>query len=125
MRFMTLVKGPEDQGFPPQELMDAIGALGEEASRAGLMVDMGGLLPSAVATRIRQSGGKLSVIDGPFTEAKELVGGYAIYEVSSKEQALEWASRFMQLHQDLWPTWEGEVELRQLFDAGDFPKPTE
>jgi len=118
---MTLVKGAENQGFPPQELMDAIGTLGEEASRAGLMVDMGGLLPSAIATRIRQSGGKLSVIDGPFTEAKELVGGYAIYDVKSKEEALEWATRFMKLHQDLWPSWEGEVEIRQLFDAGDFP----
>jgi hypothetical protein len=120
MKFMTLVKASESSGFPPPELMDAIGKLGEEATQAGTMIEMGGLLPTAMGTRIRLAGGQLSVIDGPFTEAKEVVGGYAVYDVPSKEEAVKWATRFMQLHQDLWPSFEGEVEVRQLFDASDF-----
>ena len=120
MRFMTLVKSAESSAFPPPELMEAIGKLGEEATKAGLMLEMGGLHPSSMGVRIRLSGGKLTVTDGPFTEAKELVGGYAVYDVKSKEEAVAWATRFMKLHQDLWPDFEGEVEIRQMFDASDF-----
>ena len=64
---------------------------------------------------MRLSGGKLTVTDGPFSETKELIGGYAIYDVKSKEDALEWVRRFMELHQENWPGWEGESELRQVF----------
>ncbi len=77
MRFMTMVKAPEKSplGPPPKALMEAIGKLGEEAAKAGVMVEMGGLLPTAMGARLRLSGGKLTVTDGPFTEAKEVIGG--------------------------------------------------
>lgn len=121
MRFMTIVKGAETSAPPPQALMDAIGKLGEEAARKGVMVEMGGLLPSAMGARVRLTGGRLTVTDGPFTEAKEVIGGYAVYAVKSKEEALEWARRFMALHQEHWKGWEGEVELRQLYDPPGAP----
>jgi hypothetical protein len=75
MRFMTMVKSSETSGPPPKALMDAIAKLGEEGFKAGVMVEVGGLLPSATGARVRVSGGKLTVTDGPFTEAKEIVGG--------------------------------------------------
>ena len=115
MRFMTLVKSAETQGPPPQALMDAIGKLGEEAFRNGTMVEMGGLHSSAAGTRLRLAGGKLTVTDGPFSEAKEVIGGYAVFELKSKEEAVEAARRFMELHKIHWPGWEGETEVRQIF----------
>ncbi len=94
--------------------------LGEEGARAGVLVETGGLLPSALGAHVRLSGGKLSVTDGPFTEAKELIGGYAVYDVKSKEEVIEWTRRFMQLHKEHWPGWEGESEIRQIFDTSAF-----
>ncbi|MCW5851769.1 MAG: hypothetical protein KIT87_16975 [Anaerolineae bacterium] len=120
MKFMTLVKSTETSGPPPQALMDAIMRLGEEATRAGAMVETGGLYPSAMGARVRLSNGKLSVTDGPFTETKEIIGGYAVYRVQSKAEAIEWSKRFLGVHQAHWPGWEGEVELRQIFDPSDF-----
>ncbi len=122
MKFMTLVKGAENAGPPPQALMDAIGRLGMEAGQSGVMVEMGGLLPSAMgAARVRVAKGKLTITDGPFTEAKEVVGGYAVYRVGSREEAIEWTRRFMELHREHWPGWEGETELRQIWEQGDVP----
>jgi hypothetical protein len=100
--------------------MDAIAKLGEEASKAGVLVETGGLLPSALGARVRISKGQLNTTDGPFTEAKELIGGYAVYEVKSKQEAIEWTERFMELHTKHWPGWEGETEIRQVFNAADF-----
>jgi hypothetical protein len=120
MQFMTMVKSSEASGPPPQALMDAIAKLGEDAGKAGVMVQMGGLLPSAMGARVRLAGGKVSVTDGPFTEAKEVIGGYAVYAVPSKDEALKWARRFMELHKEHWKGWEGECEVRQIFDASDF-----
>ena len=120
MRFMMLVKHAENSGFPPKELMDAIGQLAEEAIKAGTMLGSGGLAPTAQSTRVRLSGGEIKVIDGPFTEAKEMVGGYAQFELKSKEEALEGALRFMELHRKYWPGWEGETEIRQIFGPEDF-----
>lgn len=117
MKFMTLVKSRENQGFPPQSLMQAIMKLGEDATKAGVLVEQGGLMPSAVGASIRLSGGKLHVTDGPYAEAKELVGGYAVYETKTKAEALEWCTRFMQIHLDNWKGWEGECEMRQIFEA--------
>ena len=119
MRFMTLVKSAENAGPPPTALMEAIAKLGEEATRAGMLIETGGLLPSAMGARIRLSGGQLSVLDGPFAEAKEVVGGYAIYEVASKQEAIEASRRFMELHKEHWPGWEGEIEIRQVFGPQD------
>lgn len=124
MRFMMIVHGPEDfgkAGPPPKELMDAIGKLGEEAAKAGKMVSMGGLLPTAQGARIRQTGGKLVTTDGPFTEAKEVVGGFSIMDLASKEEALEAARDFMALHAKYWPKWEGECEIRQMYEEGQQP----
>jgi len=119
MRFMMIVKAAEKWGFPPKELMDAIGKLSEDAAKAGTMLGNGGLLPTATGTRVRLSGGKLTVTDGPFTEAKEVVGGYAQFELKSKEEAVEATTRFMELHKIHWPGWEGETEVRQMYKPED------
>jgi hypothetical protein len=120
MRFMMIVKHAENSGPPPQELMDAIETLREEAVKAGTMLGSGGLAPTAQSTRVRVSKGQLTVTDGPFTEAKEVVGGFALFELKSKEEALKGAVRFMELHKKHWPGWEGETEIRQIFGAEDF-----
>lgn len=117
MRFMVTVKGPEDAGPPPQALMAGIAKLGEEAAKTGVMVEMGGLLPSAMGTRVRVDGGKVVIIDGPFAEMKEVVGGYAVYQLKSKHEAIEWTRRFMELHREHWPGWEGEAEIRQISES--------
>ena len=122
MRFMMIVKSAERSGPPPQQLMDAIGKLAEEAVKAGTMVASGGLAPTAQGKRVRLSHGKVTVIDGPFTEAKEIIGGYAVFELKSKEEAIESAVRFMELHKEHWPGWEGETEVRQVFGPEDFAR---
>ncbi|HXM95831.1 MAG TPA: YciI family protein [Candidatus Dormibacteraeota bacterium] len=120
MRFMMIVKSPERSGFPPKQLMEAIDKLSEEAAKAGTMIGGGGLGPTALGARVRLSGGQLTVIDGAFTEAKEVVGGYAQFELKSKQEAVEGALRFMELHKKHWPGWEGETEIRQMFGPEDF-----
>jgi hypothetical protein len=115
MRFMMMVKADEDSGPPSPELGAAIGQLTQEMVQAGVLLDLGGLLPSAMGAKIRVSGGKVSVKDGPFTETKELVGGYAIFQAKTKEEAIELGRRFMTVHsQVLGASYEGELELRQL-----------
>jgi hypothetical protein len=101
--------------------MDAIAKLGEEATRAGTMLGTGGLAPTTQGGRVRLSGGKVTVTDGPFTESKEVIGGYAQFDLKSKEEAIESAVRFMELHKKHWPGWEGETEVRQMFGPEDFP----
>ena len=120
MRFMMIVKHAEKQGPPPKQLMDAMAKLAEEAAKAGTMLGSGGLGPTALGARVRLSGGQVNVTDGPFTEAKEVVGGYAQFELKSKEEAIEGAVRFMELHKKHWPGWEGETEIRQIFGPEDF-----
>jgi hypothetical protein len=123
MRFMMMVKHPEgkNSGPPPKALMDAMDHIIQEAAKNGTMVITGGLAPTAQSHRVRLSGGKISVIDGPFTEAKEVVGGFAIMNFKSKEEALEAAKDFMDLHRQHWPGWEGESEVRQMFGPEEFP----
>jgi len=121
MRFMMLVKSAENSGPPPKELMDAMAKLAEEAVKAGTMVDSGGLAPTAMCTRVRLTRGKVTTIDGPFTEAKEVVGGYAVFDLKSKQEAIEATLRFMELHKKHWPGWEGETEIRQMLGPEDFP----
>lgn len=122
MRYMMIVKHAENQGPPPKELMDAIAILTQEENKAGTMLDNGGLASTAQGARVRLSGGKVSVIDGPFTEAKEVIGGYAQFELKSKEEAVESAVRFMELHKKYWPSWEGETEVRRMFEPDEFPQ---
>src|SRR5262245_21598129 len=115
MRFMMLVKSAEGcGGNPPKELMDAINKSSEEAVKAGRMIQAGGLVPLAQSTRVRISRGQLTATDGPFTESKEVVGGFAIFEFKSKKEAVESAVEFMELHRKFWPGWEGETEVRQI-----------
>jgi hypothetical protein len=122
MRYMILLKGTQPTTAPPAELMDAIMQLGAEASAAGALLDTAGLAPSAAGAQVRLYGGKLSVTDGPFAEAKETIS-YALYQVRSKEEAVEWASRFMKLHRDLWQGWEGEADVLKVFGPEDFGNP--
>ncbi len=121
MRYMMIVKHAENQGFPPKELMEAIDKISQEAATSGAMVGNGGLKPMALGARVQLKGGKLSVIDGPFAEAKEIIGGYAQFELKSKEEAVESAVQFMELHKKYWPGWEGETEVRQMYEPGEFP----
>jgi hypothetical protein len=120
MRYMMIVKHAEKQGPPPKELMDAITKLVEEEVTAGTMLGNGGLGPTALGARVRLSGGQVRVTDGPFTEAKEVIGGYAQFELKSKEEAIESAVRFMELHKKHWPGWEGETEVRQMYCPEEF-----
>ena len=115
MRFMTIVKSRETGAQPSPALIDRIMKLGEEASKKGAMVGMGGLGPTALGARARLAKGKITFTDGPFAEAKEVIGGFAIYEVSSKKEALEWTRRFLEAHIGLWDQ-ELEVEVRQMMD---------
>ncbi len=121
MRFMMIVKADKNYEAgspPPPELLAAIGKLSEEMVKAGVILDMGGLLPSSKGARINVKKGKLTVTDGPFSEAKELIGGYAILQVKSREEAIERGRRFMQIHADvLGPSYDGELEIRQLPEA--------
>jgi hypothetical protein len=121
MRFMMLVKGNSDYeaGKPPSpELMEAIGALAEQGFRDGTLVEQGGLLPSSAGALVRVKDGKVRVIDGPFAEARELVGGYAILNAGSRDEAVRMGREFMELHaRVLGPSFEGELEVRQLFET--------
>ena len=98
MRFMMLVKSAGNSGPPPKELMDAIAKLGEDANKSGTMIETGGLAPAAMSTRVRLAQGKITATDGPFAETKELVGGYAIFEFKSKQEAIDSTLHFMDLH---------------------------
>ena len=124
MRFMMIVKHAENQGPPPKALMDEIAKLGDQETKSGTMLGSGGLTSTAMGARVRVSRGKVTVTDGPFTEAKEVIGGYAQFELKSKQEAVEAAVQYMELHKKYWPGWEGETEVRQLMGHEDFaPKP--
>lgn len=113
MRVMYIIKTAH-QGPPSLRLMEEIGKMSEEAVKSGAMIDSGGLMPLAMGARIRVEGGKLEVIDGPFAESKEVVGGYAIFEVKTREEALESGIAFMNLHKEYGEGWEGECEMRVM-----------
>lgn len=126
MRFLTLLKFKENlqAGPPPPALMEAIGKLGAEAAAAGVLVDTAGLAPTAASTVVRLSDGKLTSAEGVAAGPDELVtGAYAIYEVSSEEEVLEWVNRFMKVHQEHGEGWEGETEVRRVFGPEDFAPP--
>ena len=116
MRFISMVKTAES-GPPSPELMGAIGTLAQEMATSGVLVEMGGLLPSAKGARVRLSRGAITVTDGPFTESK-LVGGYAIFSVGSKAEAIELGRRFLQVHSDvLGPEYDGTRDPRAVRSA--------
>ncbi len=117
MRFLSYIESDPKMPFgpPPPELFEAIGAFGEELVKAGVSVDQGGLAPIETSPHIRVSGGTITVTDGPFAETKEVIGGYGMYEVRSVEEAIEYSRRFMQIHLDNWPGFEGTSVVRQVF----------
>ena len=120
MRFMILVKATRDSeagGKPPEELFAAMADYHEQLVKAGVLLDASGLQPSSKGWRIKYSGGKRTVIDGPFTEAKELVAGYTIIQVKSREEAMEWTRRFPN---PAIGGKDGEIEIRQMFELEDF-----
>jgi hypothetical protein len=122
MRFMTIVKGSENlaaSGPPPAALFEAIEKLLEEGAKNGTMVSFGGLHPTSSGARLRITKGKITTTDGPFTESKEVIGGFSILSVASKEEALEEARKFTELHRVHWPKWEGEIEIRQMYEEED------
>ncbi len=121
MRFLTTLKMREDVGAPPQALMEAMDKHIEDGYREGYLVDAGGLASIRDSRAVRVRNGRLQVIDGPFSEAKEVVGGYAFIEARSLDEAVALASRIVQLHVELWPGWEGESEIRQVFGSETRP----
>jgi hypothetical protein len=112
MRFMYIVTSPKGHMMPNPGLMEAINRIRDREIKAGRMIDDGGLMPAATGAQVKISDNKLSVIDGPFVEAKEVIGGYAIFELRDKEEAVAMAKEFMQLHVDHMPEWEGTCEVR-------------
>ena len=123
MRFMSIVTSPQPPGPPAPEMLEAMGKLADREIKAGRMVGTGGLMPLAMGAQVRITDGQLSVVDGPFVEAKEVIGGYAIFELRNKEEAVAMAVEFMQLHLDHMPGWEGTCELRAFFagNPGECP----
>jgi hypothetical protein len=120
MRFMIIVKATKDSEAgvrPTEELFAAMADYHEQLVKAGVLLDASGLQPTSKGWRIKYSGGKRTVIDGPFTEAKELVAGYSIIQVKSREEAIEWTRRFPNPSID---GKDGEIEVRQLFELEDF-----
>jgi hypothetical protein len=119
MRYMILVKGSKDTEaavMPGEELFAAMADYHEELARAGVLLDASGLQPSSKGWRVRFSGKKRTVIDGPFTESKELIAGYTLIQVKTREEALEWARRFPNPAVD---GAEGEIEVRPLYELED------
>ncbi len=118
MRFMIIVKATTDSEagvMPPESLFAAMVTYHEELQQAGALLDASGLHPSSKGWRVQYAGGKRTVVDGPFTEAKELIAGYTLIQVKSREEAMEWARRFPN------PALaDGEIEVRQLFELDDF-----
>ena len=114
MRYMMFVKHTEDyrNADVPASLYEEMGKFVEEATKNGNFVSGAGLQPTSAGTRVRLSKGKITVMDGPFTESKEIVGGYSIIDAKTHQEALDLARRFMELHLKHWPTFEGESEVR-------------
>jgi len=118
MRILGMLRADKhsEAGAPPsKELIERMGRFIEEITKAGVMLATDGLQPSSKGKRVRLSDGKITVIDGPFTESKELVASYALFQVKSMDEAIHWTTRFLEV------LGKGECELRPIFEASDFP----
>lgn len=116
-RYLSLIHVDESTApaeGPSPELMERMGKLIEEVTKAGVMLDTAGLTPAAQGAQVRWEGGRLSVTDGPFTESKEVVGGYALMQCKDKAEALEWTKRFLQVHEDYWTV---TCEVREIAEG--------
>jgi hypothetical protein len=119
MKFMMIVKANKDSEagvMPSEKLLSTMGRYNEELMKAGVLVDLAGLHPTSKGARIQFSGGKRTIVDGPFTETKELIAGFWIIQVKSREEAMEWARRVPAPQEN----GEGEIEIRQFFELEDF-----
>ena len=123
MKYLCFVRHSEKyrESGPPAALMEAMGKFVQQSMKDGTLVDTGGLLPSKDGVRVRLTGGKIVVTDGPFIESKEIIGGWAILKTDSKAEALRIATEFMDLHRRHWPGFEGESEVRPMFEFGAGP----
>jgi hypothetical protein len=123
MRYMMFIKHTEhyQSGDVPASLYEEMGKFIEETTKSGHFVSGAGLQPSSAGALVRLEGGKITVMDGPFAESKEIVGGYAIMDADSREEALALARRFMELHRKHWPAFEGECEVRPLEEEAQPP----
>jgi hypothetical protein len=123
VKYLTFIRHSEShrQSGPPPALMEAMGQFVQKSLKDGTLVDTGGLLPSKDGVRVRLANGKITVTDGPFTETKEVIGGWAILNTESKAEAVRIATEFMELHRKYWPEFDGESEVRQMFDPGMGP----
>ncbi|HTM19353.1 MAG TPA: YciI family protein [Kofleriaceae bacterium] len=123
MKYLTFIRHPESQreAAPPAALMEAMGKYVQESFARGTLVDTGGLLHSKEGALVRLEKGEISVTDGPFTEAKEVIGGWAILEATDKAHAIRLATEFLDLHRKHWPDFEGECEVRPMFAPGEGP----
>jgi hypothetical protein len=120
MKYLVFIRHAEsfrDAG-PPPALLQAMGQFVQQSLQDGSLVDTGGLLPTKEGFRIRLSKGVISMTDGPFIETKEVIGGWAILKADSKAEALRIARQFMELHRKHWPEFEGESEVRPMFEPG-------
>ncbi|KNE80246.1 MULTISPECIES: YciI family protein [Streptomyces] len=116
-RFLTLIRIDEKNApaeGPSPELQERMGALFEEITKAGVMLDTAGLAPTSEGTRVTWSGGKISCTDGPFTESKEVIGGYSIVQAKDKAEALEWTKRFLRTHEEYWTI---TAEVREIAEG--------
>ena len=123
MKYLTFIRHSESyrNSAPPQALMDAMDEFIQKSIKDGTLVDTGGLLPSKDGFRVRLARGKVTVTDGPFSEAKEVIGGWAILKTETRAEALRIATEFMELHRQHWPEFEGESEVRPMFEPGKGP----
>lgn len=120
MRYMFIITSAM-QAAPPLAMIEAMHTMAVREIAAGRMVDDGGLMPLDMGARITNSRGGIAVVDGPFAETKEAIGGYAVFEVTSREEALDLGKAFMQLHLDHMPGWEGTMEMRQVAGSQTHP----
>jgi hypothetical protein len=123
MKYLTFIRHAESHRHagPPAALMEAMGKFVAKSLKDGVLDSTGGLLPSKDGVRIRLADGKITVTDGPFTESKEVIGGWAILKADSKAEAVRIATEFMELHRKYWPEFDGESEVRPMFDPGMGP----
>ncbi|HVZ31503.1 MAG TPA: YciI family protein [Polyangiaceae bacterium] len=123
MKYLSFIRHSEKyrESAPPQALMEAMGKFVERSLKSGVLVETGGLLPSKDGLRVRLQDGKLAVSDGPFSESKEVIGGWAILKTETRAEAVRIATEFMDLHRVHWPGFNGECEVRPMFDPGMGP----